>query len=176
MHLSQLIATSAKRKCKIGRGGLTAADHSRTQEDSHFDSSIDDSMYSLLFPGGFLHVVCRWSRMVGMHTCFSTFPSGLLIHGGPHRPVGWYCTCRKVYLLGIFLHPTSVSDKVEYVKDNRSRSAYRLIIHTREEVRIKINDLKRLLAVVLIESLGQELLRISSVMAAAIVGFVPMPF
>lgn len=42
-------------------------------------------MYSVLFPGVFLHGVCRWSRMVGMHTCFSIFPSGLLIHGGPHR-------------------------------------------------------------------------------------------
>lgn len=39
-----------------------------------------------------------------------------------------------------------------------------------------MNDLKRFLAVVLIEPLGEELPWMSSVMVAAIVGFVPRPF
>lgn len=39
-----------------------------------------------------------------------------------------------------------------------------------------MNDLKRFLAVALIEPLGEELQWMSSVMAAAIVGFVPSPF
>lgn len=119
-----------------------------TQEDSHFDSSIDDSMYSILFPRVFLHVLWRWGRRVVMQTCFSIFPSGLVTHGGPHRnpsPVSAHAE-KFTFLASSFVR-LLLAIKSNNVKRHRFLlnvpPHYQVIIHTREGVGIKMNDSQR---------------------------------
>lgn len=83
-----------------------------------------------------------------MQTCFSIFPSGLLTHGGPHRnPSPGSAHAEKfTFLASSFVRLLSA------IKSNSVKRLplllnvpphYQVIIHTREVVGIKMNDLQR---------------------------------
>lgn len=82
-----------------------------------------------------------------MQTCFSIFPSGLLTHGGPHRnPSPGSTHAEKFsYLASSFVRLLSAIKSNNVKRHPLLRNVpphYRVIIHAREWVGIKMIDLQ----------------------------------